>query len=113
MLACTEIAVDTASSLTQQSKTFSNDNPLKALIGVAPCGLVTFISPLYTGSISDTDITRSSEVLSLLEPGDDIIADGGFDIQDLLDDVGARLIAAQFKRGVQLTKEETEKIQIQ
>ncbi|KAK2820266.1 hypothetical protein Q5P01_023225 [Channa striata] len=111
ILDCTEIAIDTSSSLTLQSETFSNyknRTTLKGLIGVAPCGLITFISPLYAGSISEKAITRSSGVLSLLEKGDDIMAHEGFLIQDLLDGVGARLIIPPFKHGAQFTKEEAE-----
>ena len=63
ILDCTEIAVAAASSLTLQSETFShykNRTTLKGLIGVTPHGLVTFFSPLYTGSISDKEITKIS-----------------------------------------------------
>ena len=91
ILDCTEIALETASSLTLQSETFSsykNRTTLKGLIGVAPNGLVTFVSPLYTGCISDKEITKISGVLPLLEPGDEVMADKGFLIQDLLAGVG-------------------------
>ena len=110
ILDCTEIALETASSLILQSETFSNyknRTTLKELIGVAPNGLVTFVSPLYTGCISDKEITRISGVLPLLEPGDEIMADKGFLIQDLLADVGAKLIIPPFKRLFQYSKEET------
>lgn len=84
---------------------------MKGLIGVAPNGLVTFISPLYTGCISDKEITRISGVLPLLEPGDDVMADKGVLIQDLLADVGSKLIIPPFKRSAQFSKEETEQTQ--
>ncbi|XP_078804244.1 uncharacterized protein LOC144992347 [Oryzias latipes] len=114
ILDCTEIALETASSLTLQSETFSsykNRTTLKGLIGVAPNGLVTFISPLYTGCISDKEITRISGVLPLLEPGDDVMADKGFLIQDLLTDIGCKLVIPPFKRSAQFSKEETEQTQ--
>uniref|UniRef100_A0A8C6UDS4 THAP-type domain-containing protein n=1 Tax=Neogobius melanostomus TaxID=47308 RepID=A0A8C6UDS4_9GOBI len=69
---CTEVALATVSSHTLQSETFSaykKCSTLKGLIGVAPCGLVTFVSPLYTGCISDKEITRISGILRLVEPG--------------------------------------------
>lgn len=114
ILDCTEVALASASSLTLQSETFSaykNRTTLKALIGVAPCGLVTFISPLYTGSISDKEITRNSGILPLLEPKDEVMADKGFLIQDLLDGVGAKLIIPPFRHPGQFSKEETEETQ--
>ena len=114
ILDCTEIAVAAASSLTLQSETFShykNRTTLKGLIGVAPHGLLTFFSPLYTGSISDKEITKISGILPLLESGDDVMADKGFIIEDLLSGVGAKLIIPPFKRSAQFTKEDTEKTQ--
>ncbi|XP_033501505.2 uncharacterized protein LOC117268876 [Epinephelus lanceolatus] len=114
ILDCTGIAVATASSLTLQSEMFShykNRTTLKGLIGVAPNGLVTFVSPLYTGSISDKEITKISGILPLLEPGNEVMADKGFLIEDLLSNVGAKLIIPPFKRSAQFTREETEKTQ--
>ena len=78
ILDCTEIAVVAPSSLTLQSEMFShykNRTTLKGLIRVAPNGLVTFFSPLDTGSISDKEITKISRILPLLESGDEVMAD--------------------------------------
>ena len=47
-----------------------------------------FISDLYTGSISDKDISKHSGILELLEKGDDCMADMGFNIKDLLEPIG-------------------------
>ena len=41
----------------------------------APSGLVTFVSSLYAGSISDKHITMVSGILDLLESGDQVMAD--------------------------------------
>ena len=43
-----------------------------------------FVSSLYTGAISDKEITRCSGILDLVEAGDSVMADKGFDIEDLL-----------------------------
>ena len=113
ILDCTEIDLETASSLTLQSETFlncKNRTTLKGL-GVAPNGLVTFVSPLHTGCISVKEITRISGVPPLLEPGDEIMADKGFLIQDLLADVDAKLIIPPFKHSAQFSKEEMEQTQ--
>nr|XP_033503863.1 uncharacterized protein LOC117270382 [Epinephelus lanceolatus] len=114
ILDCTVIAVATASSLTLQSEMFFHykiRTTLKGLIGVAPNGLVTFFLLLYTGSISDKEITKISGILPLLEPGNEVMADKGFLIEDLLSNVGAKLIIPPFKRSAQFTREETEKTQ--
>ena len=57
---------------------------MKGLIGIAPHGVVTFVSALYTGSISDKEITQGSGIIELLEPGDCVMADKGFNIEDTL-----------------------------
>jgi hypothetical protein len=76
-------------SLTFQSLTYSNyksSNTLKGLVGITPASHVSFISQLYTGGISDREVTVSSGLLQKsFEHGDGLIADRGFDIQDLLD----------------------------
>ena len=91
----TEIKVEMPSSLVFKSQTYSNyksANTLKGLIGISPSGSITFISQLYTGSISDREITERSGLLKLpFHAGDCLMADKGFDIQDLLDPIGVKL----------------------
>ena len=57
-------------------------NPAKLLVGITPTG-VSFIPPLWTGSIADKDIVKQSGLLYLLEAGDAVMADKGFLIRDL------------------------------
>ena len=57
---------------------------MKGLIGIAPHGAVTFVSSLYTGSISDKEITRCCGILDLLEEGDAVMADKGVNIENIL-----------------------------
>ncbi|XP_022517989.2 uncharacterized protein LOC125801710 [Astyanax mexicanus] len=114
ILDCTEIRCESATSLTLHSETFSNyknTTTFKGLLGVAPCGAVTFISSLFTGSISDKEITRQSGILELLEPEDEIMADKGFIIEDMLATKGARLIIPPFKHGKQFSKKDCEQTQ--
>ena len=83
----TEIFIKMPSNPTAQQLTFSsykNHNTLKALIGITPSGAVSFISDLYGGSISDKKIVVKSGFLKLLEPGDSIMADRGFTLDDIL-----------------------------
>ena len=91
---CTEIHVQTPSSLLLQSQLYSShksNTTLKGLVGITPYGAVSFVSSLYTGAISDKEITRCSGILDLLEDEDSIMADKGFDIEDLLLEKGVQL----------------------
>ena len=85
---CTEIKCQMPSSLLLNSELFSsskNHTTLKGLIAISPAGHISFISQLYTGSISDREITERSGFLDFsLEANDSVMADKGFTIQDLL-----------------------------
>ena len=99
---CTEFFINTPSSLARQSATWSSykeHNTVKCLIGIAPHGHVTFVSPVFEGSISDRAITEQSNLLELLERGDSVMADKGFDIQDILITRGVKLNIPPFKQG--------------
>ena len=94
ILDCTELFVQTPTSLLLQSELYSSyksNTTLKGLIGITPHGAISCISPLYTGSISDKEITRCSGILDLLEHGDSVMADKGFNIDDLLKEKGVGL----------------------
>ena len=54
----------------------------QVLIGILPSGVITFVSKLYAGSISDKELTCCSRIMDLLQPGNSVMADRGFDIQD-------------------------------
>ena len=85
---CTEVRCQMPSSLHLNGEFFSNykhHTTLKGLIGISPGGAVTFISQLYTGSISDREIVVRSGFLDLpFQENDSVMADKGFTIQDLL-----------------------------
>jgi hypothetical protein len=102
ILDATEITVETPSSLTQQSMSYSSykqRNTLKGLIGLSPSLAVSFVSQLYTGSISDREITIRSGVLDLpYDKGDCIMADKGFTIGDLVEAKGLKLNLPPFLR---------------
>jgi hypothetical protein len=64
---------------------YKNHTTLKGLIGIAPSGAITFISQLYTGSISDREIViRSGFLDQAFVDGDTVMTEKGFTIQDLL-----------------------------
>ena len=62
-----------------------------------------FVSPLYVGSISDTELTQESGFLLHLadKPGISVMADRGFTIQDMLKKLGADLNIPPFMEGRQ------------
>ena len=58
---------------------------MKCLVGVIPGGAFSFISQMYAGHISDREIvTRSGFLEQQFDNGDSVMADKGFQIQDLL-----------------------------
>ena len=84
---CTDIEVATPSLMSQQNATYSSYrgmNSFKVLTGVAPNGVLTFVSRLFPGSISDKEIVQQSGILKHFVPGDLILADKGFLIQDIV-----------------------------
>ncbi|XP_028412848.1 uncharacterized protein LOC114535739 [Dendronephthya gigantea] len=82
---CTELFIDRPSQPRSQSATFStykNHNTGKGLIGISPRGDLTFVSELYAGNTSDKQLTKDCGIFKLLEVGDQIMADRGFEIEE-------------------------------
>jgi hypothetical protein len=109
-----EIFIETPTDLQMQSSTWSqykHHNTAKFLIACTPNGAVSYVSPLYVGSISDVELTRISGFLTKLEdkPGISIMADRGFTVKDMLETLGIDLNIPPFLDGrQQLPYEEIE-----
>lgn len=63
--------------------TYKNQNTVKVLVGATPGGLTSYVSPAYGGPTSDRQICERSSLLTRCDPGDSIMADKGFNVQDL------------------------------
>ena len=100
----TEIFVEQPAIPELQQLTFSsykNHNTYKGLIGISPTGAVVFVCDLYPGSITDRELTRRCGILDMLDKGDAVMADRGFDIEEDLILRGVRLNIPPFLRGKQ------------
>ncbi|KAK2148196.1 hypothetical protein LSH36_510g00015 [Paralvinella palmiformis] len=56
---------------------------LEVLVGVTPGGQVSYVSPAYGGSTSNHQIVERSDLIRICNPTDSIMADKGFDVQDI------------------------------
>lgn len=68
-----------------------NRNTVKVLVGITRSRAISFVSESYEGSISDRRLVELGGLLQLLELGDEVMADKGFLIQDLLAPIAVRL----------------------
>jgi len=91
-----EVFIETPSDLFLQSSTWSqykHHNTFKFLVACTPNGAICFISPVFVGSISDVELTKQSGLLEALtdKPGIAIMADRGFTIKDMLEQLNIEL----------------------
>lgn len=77
----------------------TNTNVLKYLIGVAPQGVVTFVSRGVAGNVSDRSLTESCGLLCKLLPGDVVLASRDLDIADSVAARGGRFKTASGLQG--------------
>ena len=83
---------------------------MKYLIGIAPSGLITYVSRAYGGRVTDAHLTTDSGFLKLIQQGDTVMADKGFPkITSHANDIGAFVVMPPFRTGgKQFSKEENE-----
>ena len=83
----TEIFIQKSQNPSAQQLTFlnyKNHNTFKVLKAISPSGAISFVSDLFGGNISDKELTSQYGLLDLLEDGDSVMEDKGFNIADLL-----------------------------
>ena len=71
------------------------------MIAVFPNGGACYVSDLLQGNVSDTEIFSESGILKHIEPQDVILADKGFNVQDPLNPLQAKVKIAAFLQGLQ------------
>ena len=91
----------------QMYSSYKHDCTIKYLVVISPVGLIVWLSPAYGGRASDNHIVRDSDFLKLLEPGDQVMADRGFQIRTDLATVPAELcIPPRAVKGNQMSEQE-------
>jgi hypothetical protein len=99
---CTEIFIESPRNFHEQGNVYSNYKnhaTIKVLIGVAPNGMITFVSEAYEGAISDNEIFRKSGIMAMLHPGDMVMADRGFTVREDLQRIKVDLNIPPFLSG--------------
>ena len=85
---CTEVYIERPKSLDVQAATWSDykqHNTFKILVTISPSGYIMHLSDCHGGRATDQFICRNSGLYNLLEYGDVVMADRGFQIkEDLL-----------------------------
>ena len=80
------------------SSSYEPHTTYKVLVGISPNGYVGFIVDVYGERASDKLISLSSEkLLEAFEPGDAVMADRGFVIDNELKPHGVQLICPAFR----------------
>ena len=69
------------------------------MIGITPQGIVSFVSNGWGGRASDKYIVENSGYLKYLLPGDVVLADRGFNVEDSVALQGDTLDIPAFTRG--------------
>ena len=99
---CFKVFIDRPSCLLARAQTWSSykhHNTAKFLIGITPQGTVSFISKGWGGHTSDKFITENCGLLNNLLPGDLVLADRGFNIEESVSLYAARLQIPSFTKG--------------
>ena len=108
---CTEVFTERLSGLESRKQLFSNYKhhaTTKFLVGISLSGSVLYVSNMWRGRASDKKITMECGLIDLLSPGQYIMADRGFTIEEELREKRIGLYIPSFlgSKRSQLTAEE-------
>ena len=99
---CFEVFTERPQDLLARAQTWSqykHHNTVKFLMGVTPQGTIIFISKAFGGRSSDVCVTEDCGILSNLLPGDVVLADRGFTVEDSINCYMAELKVPAFTKG--------------
>ncbi|XP_029958398.1 uncharacterized protein LOC115396593 isoform X1 [Salarias fasciatus] len=100
---CFEIFTERPSNVkacAQMFSSYKHNHTMKYLIGITPKGAICFLSKGWGGRTSDKHITLNSGFLNKLMPGDIVLADRGFDIQENVGMLCAEVKVPAFTKGM-------------
>lgn len=110
VLDATEIIMQMPTNFKQQGNTFSNykhANTVKFLVGICPSGAITYVSEGFEGAISDRQLFENCDLKTFLKENDTVMADRGFLIHDLANELHIKLYTPPLLMGrSRLTAEE-------
>ncbi|XP_789683.1 uncharacterized protein LOC584740 [Strongylocentrotus purpuratus] len=113
---CTEIQIDRPTLAGSHSQVYSQYKArptLKCLVGITPGGTISFVSKPAGGNTSDKKLVKMSNIIDKFEKGDTIMADRGFNIQDLLLEKQVKVVIPPFMRTTKATNQFTESEDVQ
>lgn len=99
---CFEIFIERPTNLLARAQTFSSykhHNTIKVLIGITPQGTISFLSNAWGGRTSDKYLTENCGLLNKLLPGDMVMADRGFTVEESVAFKRAELVIPAFTKG--------------
>ncbi|XP_034232829.1 uncharacterized protein LOC117640434 [Thrips palmi] len=110
---CFEVFCETPSGLLAKAQIYSqykHHSTVKFLLGITPQGTISYISKAFGGRSSDQFITvNCQDFLNNLLPGDVVLADRGFDVNECVGRMQARVVTPSFMHGRnQLSAEDVE-----
>ena len=99
---CTEVPIQRPSIAKSNSQIYSSYKgrpTAKVLVACSPAGTISFVSKAAGGSMTDKELVKRSGLVDLFSPGDTLLADRGFNIQELLLHKGVKLVIPPFLKG--------------
>ena len=102
MIDCFEVFCEWPTDLMARAQTYSHykgHNTVKFLIAITPQGTISFISHGWGGRTSDKHLTEHSGPLNKLVPGDLVLADHGFTVEETVGVYCAELATPAFTKG--------------
>ena len=109
---CFEVFCERPSDLKARALTYSNykhHNTVKVLIGITPQGVISYVSKGWGGRASDKHLTENCGLLKELQPGGQVLADRGFNVQESFGLYCAEIVIPPFsRRKKQLSKLEVD-----